>query len=261
MDRKLRPPPLPTARAVSSLPFTTIATAATPTSISRASIVSAIACGIRSGVPLCTAGGDQLESVMTPDGAGGAIVAWTDHRGGPAADIYAGRVDALGNLLWTPNGVPVCTDASNQSAPAIASDGVGGVVVASEDSRFGHGSIFAQRLKAANGEWGPPDRPASAMRRRSARSPFCPITPSQPVRGDDQHRDSGSLRVRRLRRRVRRRGTAREHAGNARCGRRVEPNSVRGFVPPMDDRCPAASISIGSPRVVTPATRKMVIAR
>ncbi len=111
----------------------------------------------QSGVPLCTAGGDQLESVMTPDGAGGAIVAWTDHRGGPAADIYAGRIDALGNLLWTPNGVPVCTDASNQSAPAIASDGVGGVVVAWEDSRFGHGSIFAQRLKAANGEWGPPD--------------------------------------------------------------------------------------------------------
>jgi FlgD Ig-like domain len=106
------------------------------------------------GVPLCTAAGEQLEPAMVGDGAGGAIVTWSDHRGGPAADIYAGHVDALGNPLWMADGLPVCTAAGNQSNPDIAPDGAGGVVIAWEDTRSGNSLVFAQRLNAATSEWG-----------------------------------------------------------------------------------------------------------
>jgi hypothetical protein len=116
---------------------------------------------------------------MVPDGAGGAIVAWSDHRGGPAADIYAGHVDALGNAMWDPAGVAVCTAVNDQSRPNMMPDGVGGVVVAWEDSRGGGSRAYVQRLNGANGAWGNPnasgvgDTPArSALVARNYPNPF-----------------------------------------------------------------------------------------
>src|SRR5437867_6075918 len=35
------------------------------------------------GIPLCAASGDQMFPTAVSDGAGGAIVAWQDARGGP----------------------------------------------------------------------------------------------------------------------------------------------------------------------------------
>jgi hypothetical protein len=109
------------------------------------------------GIPLCTTVGEQLEPCMAADGAGGVIAAWSDQRGRTGADIYAGHVDALGNALWTPNGIPVCTALNNQSNPDMVADEVGGVVIAWEDSRNGNSLVFAQRLDAATGEWGNPN--------------------------------------------------------------------------------------------------------
>jgi hypothetical protein len=132
-----------------------------------------------SGVRLCTGAGDQVDPTMVPDGAGGAIVAWSDHRGGPAADIYAGHVDALGNAMWDPAGVAVCTAVNDQSRPNMMPDGVGGVVVAWEDSRGGGSRAYVQRLNGANGAWGNPnasgvgDTPArSALVARNYPNPF-----------------------------------------------------------------------------------------
>jgi len=134
------------------------------------------------GVPLCTAAGEQLEPAMVPDGAGGAILAWSDHRGGPAADIYAGHVDALGNALWAPNGIPVCAAPGNQSHPDMTPDGAGGVAIAWEDSRNGNSLVFAQRLNATTGEWGNSgatgvrDVPKSYQLEQNYPNPFNPIT-------------------------------------------------------------------------------------
>ena len=133
-------------------------------------------------VPLCTAAGEQLEPAMVPDGAGGAILAWSDHRGGPAADIYAGHVDALGNALWAPNGIPVCAAPGNQSHPDMTPDGAGGVAIAWEDSRNGNSLVFAQRLNATTGEWGNSgatgvrDVPKSYQLEQNYPNPFNPIT-------------------------------------------------------------------------------------
>src|SRR5262245_35837973 len=46
-------------------------------------------------VALFTAGGASSPLIVT-DGAGGAIVAWQDHRGGIYYDVYAQRVSAAG---------------------------------------------------------------------------------------------------------------------------------------------------------------------
>ena len=46
------------------------------------------------GVELCTAPTEQSNPVITPDGAGGAIVAWCDLRYSDSYNIYAQRVNA-----------------------------------------------------------------------------------------------------------------------------------------------------------------------
>ena len=107
-------------------------------------------------VPLCTAPGDQITPAIVTDGAGGAIVAWSDARNG-ATDIYVQRVSFTGTPLWTSNGVPICTAAGNQSVPRIVSDGAGGAIVTWVDSRSGN-DIYAQRVNAAGvAQWTPTD--------------------------------------------------------------------------------------------------------
>ena len=60
------------------------------------------------GIPVCVEPEGQLGPVAVPDGAGGVIIAWWDNRT-PDTDVYAQRLDADGYMLWTPEGVPVCT--------------------------------------------------------------------------------------------------------------------------------------------------------
>jgi hypothetical protein len=97
------------------------------------------------GVPVCTYSGTQTDPVVVSDGAGGAIVAWTDDRSGD--DIYAQRLDSLGDTLWTGDGVPICTDANQQDTPVIIADGAGGAVIAWRDFRGGSQSdVYAQRV-------------------------------------------------------------------------------------------------------------------
>jgi len=102
------------------------------------------------GVPLCAAANGQDGSAITSDGAGGAIVTWYDSRTNPStADIYAQRVGAAGAPQWTTNGVAVCTAASIQTVPAIASDGAGGAIVTWNDYRSGASDVYVQRVSAA----------------------------------------------------------------------------------------------------------------
>ncbi len=101
------------------------------------------------GVPVCVTGGSQQYPMIVADGAGGGIITWADDRSPSSQmDIYAQRVDADGNRLWTTNGVPLCTAPNDQSSTAIATDGAGGAIVAWADTRSTE-RIYAQRISSA----------------------------------------------------------------------------------------------------------------
>jgi hypothetical protein len=100
------------------------------------------------GVALSSPAGDQANPTIIADGAGGAIVTWHDIRSGTTFDIYAQKVSAAGSPQWTPDGVAICTSASHQQFPTLASDGAGGAIVTWFDLRTGHYDIYAQRVAA-----------------------------------------------------------------------------------------------------------------
>lgn len=100
------------------------------------------------GVQLCGAAGNQFHPRIAPDGVGGAVVAWEDRRSGPE-DIYARRVDQLGNVQWAANGVLICNAAAEQYAPQIVSDGAAGAIIAWYDWRAGAPDIYMQRIDSS----------------------------------------------------------------------------------------------------------------
>jgi len=109
------------------------------------------------GVGVCTAVGEQWFPKIVADGAGGAIVTWTDTRG-TDWDIYAQRINAAGVPQWTANGVPLCTAAENQGLAMIASDGAGGAIVTWTDHRsLSSDDVYAQRVSAAGSPLWTPD--------------------------------------------------------------------------------------------------------
>ncbi|MDH3199159.1 MAG: hypothetical protein OEO21_13060, partial [Candidatus Krumholzibacteria bacterium] len=99
------------------------------------------------GVLVCGATGQQRYVEVLADGAGGVIVVWEDGRGGVDDDLYAQRLDATGNALWTADGVALCTAAGNQLNTALLADGAGGAFFAWLDSRGG-ADIYAQHVDA-----------------------------------------------------------------------------------------------------------------
>jgi hypothetical protein len=103
------------------------------------------------GLALCATAGDQTEGMIVSDGAGGAIVTWQDFRNGTDQDIYAQHIEATGAVdpAWPADGRALCTAASNQWAPRIDADGVGGAIVAWYDFRGGPSDIYAQHVLAS----------------------------------------------------------------------------------------------------------------
>ena len=57
------------------------------------------------------------------------------YEGSSNSDIYAQRIDADGNPLWTKDGIPICAEVNAQNSPCIATDGAGGPLLS--------GRIFA----------------------------------------------------------------------------------------------------------------------
>jgi hypothetical protein len=101
------------------------------------------------GVPVCTEEHEQEFPCMVPDGAGGAIIAWTDDRN--ISDIYVQRVDADGNVLWTADGVRITLLMRNDVNPCITSDGAGGAILAWENRQGNVANILAQRVNSSGG--------------------------------------------------------------------------------------------------------------
>src|SRR5512138_3768905 len=100
-------------------------------------------------VPICTLPGSQGAPLAVSDGAGGAIIVWSDVSTGQS-DVYAQRVDATGATLWTSNGVALTTAPGHQNATSVASDGAGGAIaVWVSNAGAGVYDIYAQRIDAS----------------------------------------------------------------------------------------------------------------
>lgn len=124
----------------SLLPFVLIAALA----IICISIPGLWAQWLEDGIPVCTATDTQEHAYIVTDGASGAIIAWDDDR--DYQDIYAQRINNLGEMLWTVNGAMVCGVAS-PNIRDVASDGAGGAVIAWDDYRnFSTRDVYAQRI-------------------------------------------------------------------------------------------------------------------
>jgi len=100
------------------------------------------------GVAVCTAPDSQWSPQVVSDGAGGAVVAWCDHRNG-GSDVFAQRLSAYGTVRWLGSGVAVCTAPGEQTFPKLVHDGAGGAVITWYDLRGGRAQIYAQRVDAS----------------------------------------------------------------------------------------------------------------
>jgi hypothetical protein len=95
------------------------------------------------GIAVCNASGSEQITFdsMVGDGAGGAIVVWSDARDSltTARDVYAQRLDSDGSVHagWSANGVALCTAAGDQFDVHCLSDGNGGAIVVWNDGRTG----------------------------------------------------------------------------------------------------------------------------
>jgi hypothetical protein len=99
------------------------------------------------GKPLAAQAGDQVDMSLITDGSGGAYLTWTDYRNGERnPDIYAQRINASGDPLWTEDGVLVCGAPDVQRTAKIVRDEEGGVLVTWTDKGGGSYDIYAQRL-------------------------------------------------------------------------------------------------------------------
>jgi len=101
------------------------------------------------GIPICTDTDAQHNPQIVFDGASGGIIAWGDGRGGNAC-IYAQRVDSVGTVQWSSNGVSVSCSPAGLMNSKIISDGSGGAVIAWTDLRNSSWeNIYAQRINSS----------------------------------------------------------------------------------------------------------------
>ena len=96
----------------------------------------------------------QTNPDITPDGQGGAFIAWTQRTivGGADNTIWTQHINANGLLQWGDGVVPVPFDPTAngyyQNDPIICSDGTGGLIVAFLYFRAANGNdLYVQRVK------------------------------------------------------------------------------------------------------------------
>lgn len=99
------------------------------------------------GIAICNAASAQKNSTITDSDNGSAIITWQDNRAGNT-DIYAQKIDSSGNILWTTNGVAICSKTTTQKDPKIVGDDAGGAYIVWEDSLNFYWDIYAQHINS-----------------------------------------------------------------------------------------------------------------
>ncbi|MFX0059605.1 MAG: hypothetical protein ACFE8J_15010, partial [Candidatus Heimdallarchaeota archaeon] len=102
------------------------------------------------GKAICTILPDQYSPYLCVDNSGGAIIAWSDGRGGMVTDydIYAQKLDPNGNIQWASNGKCVCNASYGQWISGVINDGKGGAIILWRDERNGDEDVYIQRLNS-----------------------------------------------------------------------------------------------------------------
>lgn len=94
---------------------------------------------------------NQIEQKIISDGAGGAIITWTQSEDAcnTMFDIYTQRIDLHGEPVWSAS-VATVSVAGSQSSPEIIPSGTGGAIIVWIDSRSPTESydIYAQCINA-----------------------------------------------------------------------------------------------------------------
>jgi len=94
--------------------------------------------------------GRQEDPEVMYAGDGTWIIVWVDFRHQPESyyegDLYAQKVDADGDPLWDPTGMPVCVVESEKQHQKLVDDGDGGVMIIWEDDRNDSNDLYAQYL-------------------------------------------------------------------------------------------------------------------
>jgi hypothetical protein len=118
--------------------------------------------------------GENLDKNLFPDGAGGAtIVLWDWREGFEHSDIYGQRVDAQGNRLWGPTGMPLVLWPGSEAVilgnKDFEADSLGNVFIAWAPNVVGDTTqLYIQKLEPSGQlPWGPYG------------VPVCQIVPSQ----------------------------------------------------------------------------------
>ncbi len=102
------------------------------------------------GIAVCNNIADQSAEDVASSGSlgGGMIVAWKDKRNGNI-DIYAQKLNKNGVSQWTNGGIPICSSPQTQLNPNIIADGLGGAIIAWQDSAYGMWDIKSQKVNSA----------------------------------------------------------------------------------------------------------------
>ncbi|NQV19603.1 MAG: T9SS type A sorting domain-containing protein [Armatimonadetes bacterium] len=104
------------------------------------------------GIEICVGNGIQTNPEITQSSDQGAIVVWEDGRNSPMfQDIYAQKIDINGNLIWQPEGNPVCIETYHQLNPRLVGNDAGGCWIVWDDTReqgYPHVDIYVQKVNA-----------------------------------------------------------------------------------------------------------------
>ncbi len=100
------------------------------------------------GEAICITTTNQVQPEIVSDGEGGAIITWLVSASGNS-HIYAQRINSIGAVQWTTNGVAICTEDITEPYLEIISDGFGGAIITWGDPRNGNQDIYAQKINAS----------------------------------------------------------------------------------------------------------------
>ncbi|MFX1574171.1 MAG: hypothetical protein ACFFB0_15615 [Promethearchaeota archaeon] len=101
------------------------------------------------GELICNSDVEPHTIQICSDKSGGAIITWCDERNPIYVDdIFAQRIDSYGNILWTSNGIAICTGDGEQYYSRIVSDGAMGAIITWQDSRAWNNDIYAQKINS-----------------------------------------------------------------------------------------------------------------
>jgi len=100
------------------------------------------------GVEVSMTALDQEYQKLIADGRGGAIISWRQ-KGMDVwyhDNVFAQRIDSLGNICWGDTGAAICSGNWYCSWPDPVADGEGGAIISWEDMRTGQTDIYIQRI-------------------------------------------------------------------------------------------------------------------